>query len=209
MADDRPKETEPQVRVVDRRWWARKDGDEAAGEGGARKPSYVEDLERQVAEQGAQLQAFSTDHRRSLEEFEQVKTRLRRDVAREVERGKRAVLAELLEVVDNLDRAIAAARSGPVAPVRPTRDDATENLTRGVELVRDQFLAKLAAFGVARVDARGQPFDATRHEAVTTTPVQDIAQDGVVVAVVKEGYAIGDEIPRPASVVVGQFARQG
>ena len=200
MADDRPKETEPQVRVVDRRWWARKDGDEAAGEGGARKPSYVEGLERQVAEQGAQLQVFSADHRRSLEEFEQVKTRLRRDVAREVERGKRAVLAELLEVVDNLDRAIAAARSGPAAPVR---DDAIENLTRGVELVRDQFLAKLAAFGVTRVDARGQPFDATRHEAVTTTPVQDIAQDGMVVAVVNEGYAIGDEILRPASVVVG------
>ena len=200
MADDRPKETEPQVRVVDRRWWARKDGDEAAGEGGARKPSYVEGLERQVAEQGAQLQVFSADHRRSLEEFEQVKTRLRRDVAREVERGKRAVLAELLEVVDNLDRAIAAARSRPAAPVR---DDAIENLTRGVELVRDQFLAKLAAFGVTRVDARGQPFDATRHEAVTTTPVQDIAQDGMVVAVVNEGYAIGDEILRPASVVVG------
>jgi molecular chaperone GrpE len=190
------------MRVVDRRWWARKDGDAPAGEGGARKPSYVEDLERQVAEQGAQLQAFSADHRRSLEEFEQVKTRLRRDVAREVERGKRAVLAELLEVVDNLDRAIAASRSTSVAT---PGNDAIENLSHGVELVRDQFLAKLAAFGVTRVDARGQTFDALLHEAVTTTPVQDPAEDGVVVAVVKEGYAIGDEVLRPASVVVGRI----
>ena len=138
MAED-PKEADPHIRVVDRRWWARQDGDEPADDRGARKPSYVEDLERQLAEQGAQLQAFSADHRRSLEEFEQVKTRLRRDVAREVERGKRAVLAELLEVVDNLDRAIAAARSGADAA------EAIENLARGVELVRDQFLAKLAA----------------------------------------------------------------
>jgi molecular chaperone GrpE len=201
VADDRPKEAEP-VRVVDRRWWARKEGDGAVDSGGARKPSYVEDLERQVAEQGAQLQAFSVEHRRSLDEFEQVKTRIRRDVLREVERGKRAVLAELLEVVDNLDRAIAAARPGLPS------NDATESLARGVELVRDQFLAKLAAFGVRRVEAMGRPFDAALHEAVTTTPVHDPAQDGTVVAVTREGYAIGEEMLRPASVVVGRLVPQ-
>ena len=202
MADDRPKEAEaPPVRVVDRRWWARKDGGDAVDSGGARKPSYVEDLERKVAEQGAQLQAISVEHRRSLDEFEQVKTRIRREVGREVERGKRAVLAELLEVVDNLDRAIAAARPGL------SSHDAT-SLARGVELVRDQFLAKLAAFGVTRVETRGRPFDAAVHEAVTTTPVHDPAQDGTVVAVTREGYAIGEEMLRPASVVVGRLEPQ-
>jgi molecular chaperone GrpE len=206
VAEDRPKEAEAPVRVVDRRWWARKDGGDAVDPGGARKPSYVEDLERQVAEQGAQLQAFSVEHRRSLDEFEQVKTRIRRDVGREVERGKRAVLAELLEVVDNLDRAIAAARPG--APSGAIASDATESLARGVELVRDQFLAKLAAFGVTRVDVVGQPFDAARHEAVTTTPVHDAAQDGTVVAVTREGYRIGEEMLRPASVVVGRLEPQ-
>jgi molecular chaperone GrpE len=198
-----PKEAEPAIRVVDRRWWARGDRDEPADDRGARKPSYVEDLERQIAEQGAQLQAFSADHRRSLEEFEQVKTRIRRDVAREVERGKRAVLAELLEVVDNLDRAVAASRSGADAA------EVTQNLARGVELVRDQFLAKLAAFGVTRVDALGQRFDTARHDAVSTTPVSDAAQDETVVAVVREGYAIGDDLLRPASVVLGRLTPQG
>jgi molecular chaperone GrpE len=198
VAGDRPKEADTPVRVVDRRWWARKEGDDAVDSGGARKPSYVEDLERQVAEQGAQLQAISVEHRRSLDEFEQVKTRIRREVGREVERGKRAVLAELLEVVDNLDRAIAAARPG-LASHDPT------NLARGVELVRDQFLAKLAAFGVTRVETIGRPFDAAVHEAVTTTPVHDPTQDGTVVAVTREGYAIGEEMLRPASVVVGRL----
>jgi molecular chaperone GrpE len=207
VADDRPKDAETPVRVVDRRWWARKEGGDAVEPGGVRKPSYVEDLERQVAEQGAQLQTFSVEHRRSLDEFEQVKARIRRDVAREVERGTRAVLAELLEVVDNLDRAIAAARPG--APSSATASDATESLARGVELVRDQFLAKLAAFGVTRVDVVGQPFDAARHEAVTTTPVHDPAQDGTVVAVTREGYRIGEEMLRPASVVVGRLEPQG
>jgi molecular chaperone GrpE len=202
VSDQPPKESEAQVRVVDRRWWARKDGDsEQPDDRGARKPSYVEDLERQLAEQGAQLQAFTADHRRALDEFEQARLRFRRDVAREVERGKRFILVELLEVVDNLDRAISAARSG-TSPTSGS-NEALDNLTRGVELVRDQFLGKLGAWGVERVTALGVPFDAARHEAVTTTPVE-AEQDGLIVAVMKEGYAIGEEILRPASVVVGK-----
>jgi len=191
---------EPQVRVVERRWWAREQGGAGADDGAARKPSYVEDLERRLAEQGAQLQSFSAEHRRALEEFEQAKTRIRREVARDVERARRAVLVEFLEVLDNLDRAIAAARSAP-----ESSGDAIESLTHGVEMVRDQFLAKLSTLGVGRLETRGQPFDASRHEAVTTTPVGDPAQDGIVVSVVKEGYAVGDEILRPASVVVGRL----
>jgi len=201
VTDDQKDPAEPHVRVVDRRWWAQKDGQTDAGaDGRSRKPTYVEDLERQLADQGAQLQAFAADHRRALDEFEQAKTRLRRDVAKEVERGKRAVLVELLDVVDNLDRAVAAAQTSAGA------NDAAITLTRGVELVRDQFLSKLAGLGVSRVPALGQAFDAARHEAVTTTPVQDPARDGTIVSVVKEGYAIGDEILRPASVVVGKHA---
>lgn len=189
MTEEKP---EPQVRVVDRRWWAREDSTEEA-EAAQRKPTYVEELERRLADQTTHLQSVLSEHRRSLDDFEQAKVRIRRDVAREVERGKRAILSELLEVLDNLDRAIAAAEPG-----------GNQQLTRGIELVRDQFLGKLQGFGVARVDAIGQPFDATRHEAVTTTPVEVAAQDGVVKAVLKEGYAIGDEVLRPASVVVGK-----
>jgi molecular chaperone GrpE len=191
---------EPQVRVVDRRWWARGESADNTAPAAGLKPTYVEELEKQLAESQDRLQEFMTDHRRSLEEFEQVKVRIRRDVAREVERGRRAVLVELLEVLDNLDRAIAAAREPKEAP----SPDGVDSLARGVELVRDQFLAKLESFGVSRVPVLGQPFDAMRHEAVTTTPVTDPSMDGVIVAVIKEGYAIGDEVLRPAAVVVGR-----
>jgi molecular chaperone GrpE len=193
-------EKEPQVRVVDRRWWAR--ADKPAGEGPApsTKPTYVEELERRVTDAQNQLQSYINEHRRSLEEFEQIKIRIRRDVAREVERGRRTMLVELLDVVDNLDRAISAAReAGP-----SLGSEAADKLARGVELVRDQFLTKLGGFGVGRVPALGQPFDATRHEAVTTVPVSDPAEDGMVTAVLKEGYAVGDEVLRPAAVVVGR-----
>jgi molecular chaperone GrpE len=196
-------ESDPQLRVVDRRWWAR--GDTAApDEAGLRKPTYIEELEQRLADLTAQLQSITTERRRSLEEFEEVKARMRREAAREVERGRRAVLGELLEVVDNLDRAIAATRD----PAGSSPSEAVDRVAKGVELVRDQFLTKLEAFGVSRVPALGRPFDALRHEAVSTAPVEHPGQDGVVLTVVKEGYAIGDELLRPASVVVGQHAGQ-
>ena len=209
MTDETPKPpAEPRMRVVDRRWWARKEAGAAGTEtredlsdSGGRKPTYVEDLERQLADQQTRLQSYIAEHRKSLEEFEQARLRIRRDVTREVERGKRALLAELLEVVDNLDRAVAASHAG-LAAVGGS-NEALESLARGVELVRDQFLAKLIGLGVRRIEALGRPFDAAWHEAVTTTPV-DAAQDGAVVAVTREGYAIGDEVLRPASVVVGR-----
>jgi molecular chaperone GrpE len=185
------------MRVVDRRWWARDADDDAVEETRERKPTVVEDLEQRLAEAQEQVQAVLAEHRRITDEFEQVKIRIRRDVAREVERGRRAVLADLLDVLDNLDRAITAAAGA-------SQTDASSTLLRGVELVRDQFLAKLEAFGVVRLAVLGQPFDPQQHEAVSMAPVADAAHDGRIIAVAREGYAIGDDLLRPASVVVGQ-----
>jgi molecular chaperone GrpE len=193
------KSSEEPLRVVDRRWWARAESDAAAAEPEPerdRKPSYVEDMERQLADKTTHLQAIAVEHRSALEEFEQAKLRIRREVVRDVERGRRAVVSDLLEVLDNLDRAIAAARES---------DAPAGTLLRGVELVRDQFLSKLEALGVRRIDALGQVFDAAVHEAVSMAPVSDPSQDGRVVAVAREGYAIGDELLRPAGVVVGRL----
>jgi molecular chaperone GrpE len=194
MAD---RDDDPPVRVVDRRWWARGETDESGEEVAVRKPTYVEDLERRLADQTAQLQSALTDRRRVADEFDAVRQRMRRDTAREVERSRRAIFSELLEVVDNLDRAVAAARD---------RTSSGESLLTGVELVRDQFLAKLAAFGVSRFASQGQPFDAGRHEAVSMVAVDDPALDETVVSVLTEGYTIGDELLRPARVVVGKTA---
>jgi molecular chaperone GrpE len=143
------------------------------------------------------------EQRLSQKELDELRARLRREAAREAERSRRAILAELLEVIDNLDRALSAVRNAPTG----SGAEAVATLTRGVALVRDQFLAKLEQFGVSRLDSLGQPFDAARHEAISTAPVDDLAQDGVVITVVKEAYAIGDELLRPASVIVGRADR--
>jgi molecular chaperone GrpE len=194
---------EPQVRVVDRRWWARQDSGEPAAEPPPLKPTYVEELERDLTTARTRLQEALAEHRRALAEFEQVKGRIRRDVEREVERGRRTVSLDLLEVLDNLERALAAARESPDAS-----QPAVGALARGVELVRDQFLARLAAQRVARMEAAGSPFDATRHEAAATAPVDDPDDAGRVVAVLRDGYLVGDDVLRPASVVVGRYGKE-
>jgi molecular chaperone GrpE len=209
MKPDEENEKEPSVRVVDRRWWAR-GPDAAQEEPDTRKVSVVEELEQRLADATSQLQVYVAEHRRSIEEFEQVKVRLRRDAAKEVERSRRQVLTELLDVVDNLDRAASAGvvQAGATRPASGGVDDnaeAVENFVQGVRLVRDQFLAKLEAFRVVREPALGAPFDATRHEAVSLSRVATPDQDGIVIAVIRDGYAIGDELLRAASVVVGRY----
>jgi len=188
------------IQVVDRRWWAR--AEQAAGTGTAEpfeKPSYVQELEARLAANDEELRATVVRYREANAEFEQARARMRRDVAKEVERGARAVLADLLDVVDNLDRAIEAARAAGSGPA----------LLQGVEMVRAQFLAKLDGHGVRPIEAAGSMFDPARHEAATSVPVTDPSRDGVVVGVIRQGYMIRDEVLRPAVVAVAAFENQG
>ena len=194
MAD----EHEIPVKVVDRRWWAREGGDgaSAAAERTSLKPTYVEELEAKLAEKDKLVQEYLGKYRQAAQEFEDARARLRKELAKDAERNRREVLVSLLDVVDNLDRALDAAdRTGTPG------DDA---LRQGVELVRRQFLSKLEGFGIRRIDSLGLPFDPVQHEAVSAVPTSEAAQDGHVAGVVRAGYKIGDDILRPALVAVAK-----
>jgi molecular chaperone GrpE len=194
MAD---KEHDIPVKVVDRRWWANQ-GDTAAttdsGTSSSLKPTYVEELERQVAEKDRQLQEFLAKYRQASGEFDEARARLRREISKDVERGRREIIADMLEVLDNLDRALDATQAGA----------SPEALRQGVEMVRRQFLAKLEALGVRRIESVGEPFDPAVHEAVSAVPVADHGQDGQVLGVVRHGYRINDDLLRPAAVAVAK-----
>ena len=200
-APRRPGPPEGDIRIVDKRWWAQEpaaDGGEPAEER-SDKPAYVQELELRLAAKDDELRATIARYREASAEFEQARVRFRRDVAKEVERGTRAILADLLDVVDNLDRALDAARAS----------SADGPLVRGVDMVRAQFLGKLAAFGVSPVEAMDELFDPARHEAATTVPVTDPARDGFVVGVIRRGYEIGEDVLRPAVVAVATFTPEG
>lgn len=194
------KEHEIPVKVVDRRWWANPESGTAEREEArdSGKPTYVEQLEQQLAEKDRQIQEYLSKYRATASEFEEARLRLRREISKDVERSRREILADLLEVVDNLDRAVEAARQG----------GSQEALLQGVEMVRRQFLAKLEGLGVKRMDADQQPFDPTQHDAVTTVPVTNPEEDGIIVGTVRPGYLIGEDVLRPAAVAVGKAANE-
>jgi molecular chaperone GrpE len=191
-------EYEVPVKVVDRRWWANQDSAAApSGSSASLKPTYVEELEQKLADKDRQLQDAIARYRGASAEFEESRLRLRREIGKEIERGRREILADLLDVVDNLDRAVDAARANASA-------GNVDTLIQGVELVKRQFLAKLEGFGVTRIESQGQPFDPALHEAISAVPAATPDQDGVVIGVVRHGYRIGDDVLRPASVAVAK-----
>lgn len=189
------KEEEIPVKVVDRRWWARgEDGVATTPADRSTKPTYVEELERQLAEKDKTAQEYIAKYRQAASEFEESRLRLRREIAKDIERVRREVISDLLEVLDNLDRAIEAA--GKTA--------SPDALRQGVEMVHRQFLSKLESLGVKRINSEGALFDPTKHEAVSTLPAAKPEDDGRVVGIVRHGYTIGDEVLRPASVAVAK-----
>ena len=110
-------------------------------------------------------------------------------------RRTRKVLLAFVEVLDDLERALSAARAM----------DHNPEVVAGVELVQRRFLATLQGFGMSKQAAMGERFDPTLHDAVSMIPVSDPDQDGKVVAVTVDGYAMEEgELLRPAAVVVGK-----
>lgn len=189
------------IKVVDRRWWARGEGASGSAEEPLEKPSYVQELEKRLAEKDREIQEYLSKYREASSSFEQSRTRLRKEMSRDLERGRRAVLVELLEVLDNLDRAIDAAADAMESGEQSQNFAA---LLQGILMVQQQFLSKLEGFGVRRIELDGQAFDPARHEAVTTVPVERPEDDGRILGVVAHGYTIEDEVLRPAMVAVGK-----
>lgn len=180
--------------MTDRRWWARGEStaESESGPTEARlKPTYVEELEARLASKDAELHELLSKYRSAAEEFDQARARLRKEVTKDVERGRRALIVSFLEVLDNLDRALdsAAGRDG-------------DPFVQGVALVRQQFLATLEGLGVTRIDPAGEPFDPVRHEAVATVAAPPGTPAGAIVGVVRPGYLMAGEVLRPAQVAV-------
>lgn len=197
MAD---KDYEIPVKVVDRRWWVNQDQQGGASNAAppSLKPTYVEELERQIADKDKQIQEYIAKYRQASSEFETARLRMRREIAKDVERGRREIVADLLDVLDNLDRAVDATRAGA----------SFDALLQGVELVRRQFASKLESLGVERIESDGQPFDPQLHEAVSAVATADPSEDGRIVGVVRQGYRMHGDVLRPAAVAVAKLRNE-
>lgn len=155
----------------------------------------IQTLERTLQEREATLHSYIRAHKKAEAEFEAYKQRLERDRERELVADKAKFVERLLDVEDNLERTLAAAKQVSGA----------ESLATGIEMVHKQFIERMGELGLERVDPTGQPFDPTSMEALGMVPVDNPAKDNHVVLTMRTGYRIGDREIRPALVQVGRF----
>lgn len=127
---------------------------------------------------------------RARADFENFRKRAARDAADAERRGKSRIARELVPVIDNLERALAAAGEDD-----PLRD--------GVALIGQELAAVLARAGVNSYDPTGEKFDPSLHEALSTRAAEG-ADSGTVVETVERGYRLDGQVIRPARVVVAE-----
>jgi molecular chaperone GrpE len=130
---------------------------------------------------------------RAAAELDNVRKRARRDVAAAESRGIAKLARELLPALDNFERALAAAEEQP--------ENRDHHLTDGIRLVQTELLGALARVGIVPDSPKGERFDPHRHEAVAQQPI-DGAEPGTIVEVYSAGYTYGEDVLRPAKVVV-------
>lgn len=122
-------------------------------------------------------------------EFDNYKKRARKEQSEQEAKARETVLRDFLEVIDNLERALAATASDAKA------------VQDGVDLVLRLFKKKLERHSVTVIEAKGRPFDPRFHDAISQIPSPDVAP-GTVVQEMQRGYLIGDRLLRASSVVV-------
>jgi molecular chaperone GrpE len=127
---------------------------------------------------------------RAVAEFQNYKKRVERDREGDQAAMKADLIRKVLPVLDDLERALRN---------RPADDPWAD----GIELIQRKLQALLQAEGVTRMEAQGAAFDPNFHEAVAQDPV-DGSESGTVVAVLQNGYMLGDRVVRPAQVKVAK-----
>jgi molecular chaperone GrpE len=163
-------------------------------------PSGAEQSEPSAEELLARLQDAERerdkhldDLRRVAADFDNYRKRVAREQTQIFARSAERVVAKLLPVLDDLERALDAAEQHEEAKV-----------LEGVRMTKDALAAALASEGVEEIAADG-PFDPHIHEALMTQPAEGV-EPGHVAHVVQRGYRIGDVVLRPARVVVAAEA---
>lgn len=163
-------------------------GEEAAAaeaDGGAAAEEEISALSLELEKVRRERDEYLEALQRLKAEFDNARKRQQRELSRVTEAAAFDLVAELLPVLDNLDRAL----------------EAEGDIREGVRATRDQFVSVLESEGLATVATDGQPFDPNVHEAVMSQPSEE-HEEGTVLQTFQRGYLFNGRPLRPAKVVV-------
>jgi molecular chaperone GrpE len=134
---------------------------------------------------------------RAQAELDNYRKRARRELEDSLQYATMPLIRELLPVIDNLNRALAAAE----------KSAEKSGLIDGVRMVAQTFETVLTRHNCKRIDALGKPFDPTYHEAISQQPSAEHPPQTVIL-VAQEGYTLHDRVVRPAQVIVSTAPAQ-
>lgn len=150
----------------------------------------LEEAQRKLDSVTEELEGMRDKYLRLAAEFENYKRRTQRDQSDAIRFANEGLLKELLPIVDNLERAIRSAKDTPTL----------DGVAQGVELTFKQCMETLGKFGVRPVASVGEPFDPSRHQAVSRT--ESAAPENTVVEELQRGYLLHDRVLRAAMVSI-------
>src|SRR6476646_5608241 len=156
------------------------------------EPGSVETLQKEVADARDRVL-------RTLAEMENLRRRTAREVADARAYGITGFARDVLDIADNLQRALDAVP----ADTRANADPGVKALLEGVELTEKSLHQALEKNGVKKFDPAGQKFDPNVHQAMYEVPDPSVPP-GTIAQVVQAGYMIGDRVLRPALVAVAK-----
>jgi molecular chaperone GrpE len=163
---------------------------ESTAEAEAQEPTAgPSELERAIEER----EALRDRLLRTTAEFDNFRKRVDRERRDSSDRAAESVLSDLLPIVDDLERALAAEATS----------EAAQAYRRGVELIHRQVTDLLTRRGVKPVETVGHDFDPHLHQAVASEAVEG-RRDGEILEELRRGYLLGDWLLRPAMVKVAQ-----
>jgi molecular chaperone GrpE len=153
----------------------------------------VESLRKELEAALTQATEYLDGMKRARAEFINYKKRVEREQAESQQAAAGRVIARFLEVLDDMDRALADI----------PRDGDGARWAAGITLIHRKFQGILESEGVTRIEAEGATFDPALHEAITHEDSDGHAPNQVI-GVVRNGYKLGDRVIRPALVRVAR-----
>lgn len=164
--------------------------DEVAEQVPAEVPEDVDSLKKALAEEREKAEQYLANWQRAQADFINYRKRTEQEKAESIRYANSVLIADLLPVVDDLERAIESRGGG----------GADETWAEGVDLIYRKLMSVLEGRGLKRIRAEGEEFDPNFHEGV----MQEEGEEGKVLEELQKGYLLGDRLLRPAQVKVGR-----
>ena len=142
----------------------------------------------------AEIEELKDKYLRSVAEFDNYRKRTLKERAELILNGGEKVIAAILPVIDDMERAM---ENG-------AKTDDPEVLREGMTLIHQKFLKILEAQGVSKIETENADFDTDIHEAVAMVPGMGDDKKGKVIDCLQQGYKLNDKVIRHAKVAVGQ-----